>query len=64
MIKSLQAERFLPLRVIGELLEPAPSASLRSDKVNQKKALIALAPIVSERAATTERCSSSRRWRS
>lgn len=31
VIKELQAERFLPLRVIGELLEPSPSAALRAD---------------------------------
>ncbi|HTM21676.1 MAG TPA: MerR family transcriptional regulator, partial [Kofleriaceae bacterium] len=29
VIKELQHEHFLPLRVIGELLEPAPSARLR-----------------------------------
>ena len=29
-IKALQAEQFLPLRLIGELMEPAPSAALRS----------------------------------
>jgi hypothetical protein len=48
VIKSLQAERFLPLRVIGELLEPAPSAALRTDKAAQKRTLVALAPIVGE----------------
>src|SRR5687767_14446636 len=31
VIKDLQAERFLPLRVIGELLEAAPSDKIRSD---------------------------------
>jgi DNA-binding transcriptional MerR regulator len=31
VIKELQAERFLPLRVIGDLLEPSPSAALRAD---------------------------------
>ena len=50
VIKSLQAERFLPLRVIGELLEPAPSAALRTDKAGQKRTLVALAPIVGESA--------------
>jgi DNA-binding transcriptional MerR regulator len=30
-IKDLQQTRFLPLHVIGQLLEPAPSAKLRSD---------------------------------
>ena len=32
VIKELQAERFLPLRVIGELLEPAPSEHVRADR--------------------------------
>src|SRR5215208_5604042 len=53
VIKSLQAERFLPLRVIGELLEPAPSAALRTDA--QKKALGALAPIVEDRGEKRRR---------
>jgi DNA-binding transcriptional MerR regulator len=30
-IKTLQKSHFFPLRVIGELLEPAPSARLRAD---------------------------------
>jgi len=30
-IKTLQKTQFFPLRVIGELLEPAPSARLRAD---------------------------------
>ncbi len=55
VIKSLQAERFLPLRVIGELLEPAPSASLRADRAGQNRALVALAPVVSERGAGSEK---------
>lgn len=45
-IKSLQAEQFLPLRVIAELLEPAPSAALRADPRAQRRALTALAPAV------------------
>lgn len=45
-IKTLQAERFMPLRVIGELLEPAPSAALRSDPRSQQRTLGALAPTV------------------
>ena len=49
VIKSLQAERFLPLRVIGELLEPAPSAALRTDRATQQRALTALAPVVEAR---------------
>src|SRR5678809_1285309 len=53
VIKSLQAERFLPLRVIGELLEPAPSASLRESA--QKKTLGALAPIVEDRGEKRRR---------
>jgi DNA-binding transcriptional MerR regulator len=46
MIKRLQNERFLPLRTIGELLEPAPSARLRADAASQRKTLRALAPAV------------------
>lgn len=53
-IKALQAEQFLPLRIIGELLEPAPSAALRSDKKSQRRTLKALAPAVSP-DRTTER---------
>ncbi len=45
-IKTLQAEQFLPLRVIGELLEPAPSASLRADARSQRRTLRALVPAV------------------
>lgn len=51
VIKSLQAERFLPLRVIGELLEAPPSAGLRADKAGQKRALVALAPVIGEQRA-------------
>src|SRR5204862_1410791 len=47
VIKELQAERFLPLRLIGELLEPAPSDRIRADRDSaQRKALVALAPVV------------------
>ncbi len=46
MIKALQADQYLPLRVIGEILEPAPGAALRADPRAQRKALIALAPAV------------------
>lgn len=45
-IKALQAEQFLPLRVIGELLEPAPSAKLRSDAKTQRRALGVVASAV------------------
>src|SRR5436189_5240958 len=37
IIKELQAERFLPLRVIGELLEPAPSDKIRADRDAQQR---------------------------
>src|SRR5687768_5407527 len=53
VIKSLQAERFLPLRVIGELLESPPSAGLRRDA--QRKTLGALAPIVDDRGEKRRR---------
>jgi DNA-binding transcriptional MerR regulator len=47
VIKELQAERFLPLRVIGELLEPAPSDKIRADRDSaQRKVLTSLAPVV------------------
>jgi DNA-binding transcriptional MerR regulator len=46
VIKRLQNERFLPLRTIGELLEPAPSARLRADAASQRKTLSALAPSI------------------
>lgn len=45
-IKALQADQFLPLRLIGELLEPAPSPALRSDPRSQRKTLGALASTV------------------
>jgi len=47
VIKELQAERFLPLKVIGELLEPSPSDKLRSERdAAQRRALTQLAPVV------------------
>jgi DNA-binding transcriptional MerR regulator len=47
VIKELQAERFLPLRVIGELLEEAPSDRIRADRdVAQRKQLTQLAPAI------------------
>lgn len=47
VIKDLQAERFLPLKVIGELLEPAPSDKIRAERDSaQRRALMALAPAV------------------
>jgi DNA-binding transcriptional MerR regulator len=56
VIKELQAERFLPLRVIGELLEPAPSDKLRADRdAAQRRALSALAPAIEERSGSTQR---------
>jgi DNA-binding transcriptional MerR regulator len=55
-IKSLQAQQFLPLRMIGELLEPAPSAALRSDKASQRRTLTNLAP-----ALATDRSEKRRR---
>jgi DNA-binding transcriptional MerR regulator len=60
VIKELQAERFLPLRVIAELLEPAPSAKIRADRDAQhRRALGSLAPVVAD-----DRVSSQRRKRS
>jgi DNA-binding transcriptional MerR regulator len=66
VIKELQAERFLPLRVIGELLEPPPSDRIRADRdAAQRRALGALAPVLaSGRARVDERSQSQRRKRS
>jgi len=53
VIKELQAERFLPLRVIAELLEPAPSDRIRADRdAAQRKTL---APVVADERAATQR---------
>jgi DNA-binding transcriptional MerR regulator len=53
VIKELQADRFLPLRVIAELLEPAPSDRIKADReAAQRKALQSVAPVVEDRAAT------------
>jgi DNA-binding transcriptional MerR regulator len=45
-IKTLQSEHFLPLKRIGELLEPAPSAALRSPRALQRQTMTSLAPAV------------------
>jgi hypothetical protein len=56
VIKALQAERFLPLRVIGELLEPPPSARIRADRdAAQRRTLTALAPAIEDRTVTNQR---------
>ncbi len=55
MIKALQAEQFLPLRVIADLLEPAPSATLRVDPRSQRKVLISLAPAVTANRGVNRR---------
>ncbi len=57
VVKELQAERFLPLRVIGELLEPAPSDRIRPDRdAAQRKSLGALAPVLADdRVISTQR---------
>jgi DNA-binding transcriptional MerR regulator len=47
LIKQLQNERFLPLKVIGELLEPSPGARIRDDLDRAERAQLgALAPAV------------------
>ncbi len=52
VIKELQSERFLPLKLIGELLEPPPSASIRKDLDDvQRRQLGALAPAIEAGAA-------------
>lgn len=46
-IKDLQQTRFLPLKVIGDILEPAPSSSIRADLDEiQRRQLGMLAPAV------------------
>jgi DNA-binding transcriptional MerR regulator len=53
VIKELQQERFLPLKIIGDLLEPAPSAAIRSDLDEvQRRQLGALEPAI--RAGSTD----------
>lgn len=45
VIKQLQAERFLPLKMINDLLEPAPSDKIREDRdTAQRRALRQIAP--------------------
>lgn len=52
VIKGLQAERFLPLRVIGELLEAAPSDRIRPEHDSaQRKQLTSLATAVRSRTS-------------
>jgi DNA-binding transcriptional MerR regulator len=47
IIKELQQERFLPLKIIQDLLEPAPSAAIRSDLDEvQRRQLGALEPAI------------------
>jgi DNA-binding transcriptional MerR regulator len=46
-IKDLQTRRFLPLRLIGDLLEPAPSAEVRADaEATLRRHLGELAPAI------------------
>jgi len=47
VIKELQTVRFLPLKLIGEVLEPAPSSRIRADLDElQRRQLGALAPAI------------------
>lgn len=53
VIRQLQAERFLPLRVIADLLEPAPSAKIRAAVEHRNRSVLGeLAPLVSELRAS------------
>lgn len=55
VIKELQAERFLPLRVIADLLEAAPSDRIKPDRdAAQRRALTQLAPALAD-VKTTRR---------
>jgi len=63
VIKELQAERLLSLRLIGELLEPAPSDTIKPDRdAAQRGVVTALAPTVGDPAS--ERGGVQRRKRS
>lgn len=56
VIKELQQERFLPLKLIGEVLEPAPSSSIRTDLDEvQRRQLGALAPAIKAGAQDARR---------
>ncbi len=53
VIRQLQAERFLPLRVICDLLEPAPSAKIRADVDHRNRSVLGeLVPLVTELRAS------------
>jgi DNA-binding transcriptional MerR regulator len=57
VIKELQAERFLPLRVIGELLEAAPSDRLRADRepsLRKRPAVVGDEPARAQRRKRSE----------
>ena len=56
VIRELQAERFLPLRVINELLEPAPSDKIRPERdAAQRRVMSALAPAVETARPSVQR---------
>jgi DNA-binding transcriptional MerR regulator len=56
VIKALQAERFLPLRVIADLLEPAPSDRIRPERdAAQRRALTQLAPVLADAKTSVSR---------
>ena len=56
VIKELQAERFLPLRVIAELLEPAPSDRIKPERdAAQRRVLTSLAPAVADERPGVQR---------
>jgi DNA-binding transcriptional MerR regulator len=47
VIKQLQSTRFLPLKIIGDVLEPAPSSAIRADLDDQQREQLgALAPAI------------------
>jgi DNA-binding transcriptional MerR regulator len=56
VIKQLQAERFLPLKMINDLLEPAPSDKIRADRdTAQRRALMQIAPTLGARGDSKQR---------
>lgn len=62
VIKLLQSQRFLPLKVIGDVLEPPPSSAIRRDLDDQQREQLgALAPAVFAGTAEARRDRSSLR---
>lgn len=66
-IKTLQQAHFLPLKLIGDLLEPAPSASIRDDLDDEtRQRLGSLEPAITagQQDSRDHRDAAGQRWRS